>query len=67
MSLELNKSFENICFAFQQLYPSKFTKIIDETNIVFEPPTEVWTGPQTSENISSRGERETLLEEGNGN
>lgn len=61
MGHELNKGCQDISFAFQQIEPFEFTKIIDKAYIVFVSPSDLQQDLHTSEWTSSKGEKETLL------
>jgi hypothetical protein len=48
----------------QKINPSELAIIVNKTHIIFFLPTEVGAGPHTSENTSSRGLFDTLVDFG---
>jgi hypothetical protein len=44
-TLEFFESLEYFIFVFEQVNPSEFTKIINETNIIFISPNRITTRP----------------------
>ena len=63
-SLEFMKFLKNFRFMTKQINPCKLAKIINEANVITVLPTEVGAGPHTSENTSSKGLNEILVDLG---
>jgi hypothetical protein len=64
--LELGELLKDFGFEMQQINTSEFTKIINETNIIFLSSKGARSWPHTPEKASSRGLEETLVDTGYG-
>lgn len=56
--------FQDISFAFQEIYPTEFTIAINETYLIFVTFNRSRSSPHTSEKISSERDKETPVELG---